>query len=169
MDGRWDEIVAANRAYARDAGLGELPLAPRRRLAVVACMDARMDLFRALGLSPGDAHVIRTAGALVTDDVVRSLVVSHHLAGTDAVLVIAHTGCGLLGLDEEEAAARIAAAAGVAPAFGLGSFGDLEESVRAQVERVRAEPLLAGLGSVGGAVFDVRTGLLSLVTGAARG
>jgi carbonic anhydrase len=135
--------------------------APQKRLAVVACMDARLDVARVLGLEPGDAHVVRNAGGIVTDDVIRSVAISQRALGTQEVLVIQHTDCGMAKLDEAEFAAELERDAGQAPPFAIGTFKDLEASVRAAVEALRSSPFLPKRDAVRGAIFDVETGELS--------
>lgn len=154
-----DELLANNAAYARDMSYGELGSPPSKKLAVVACMDARIDVHRILGLEPGDAHVIRNAGGVVTEDVLRSLAVSQHALGTRQVILIQHTECGMLRLDEETLKAQIERDAGSAPAFPLGSFSDLGSSLAASVERIESSPYLL-TEVVRGFVYDVRTGRL---------
>jgi carbonic anhydrase len=123
-------------------------------------MDARLHVSEILGLGPGDAHVIRNAGGVVTDDVIRSLLISQRLLGTREVMLIHHTECGMLTFTDEELAAQVAADTGVRPAFALGAFADLEADVLASIERVRASPLLVHRDSVRGFVYDVHTGAL---------
>ena len=154
-----DELLSNNAAYAREMKHGGLASAPSKKLAIVACMDARIDVHRILGLGPGDAHVIRNAGGVVTEDVIRSLVVSQHALGTREVIVIVHTECGMLGLDEEALKTRVERDAGTAPDFPLGAFADTEESVAASIERIANSPYLRP-EVVRGFVYDVRTGLL---------
>ncbi len=183
-----DELVANNRAHAKTragamtspgadarvgagagaearagAGPGAAPgdqneARPTRAIAVVTCMDARIDPAAALGLEPGEAHVLRNAGAAVTDDVIRSLAISQRLLGTREVMVIGHTLCGMQGLDEHELTAELAAKAGVTPAWAIESFADLDDGVRGSVERVRQSPFLEHRDRVRGFVYDVRTG-----------
>lgn len=156
-----DEIQAANERYAASFAKGSLPAPPARRFAVVTCMDARLDPARFLGLEEGDAHVIRNAGGLVTDDALRSLVISHWLLGTQEALVIAHTGCGMLTFTNEQLRRKLADEAG-ADASGVDflPFLDLEESVRASVRRIRESPLLPASFAAAGFVYDVHTGRL---------
>lgn len=154
-----DRLLEHNAVYAREMTLGDLPPAPAKRLVVVACMDARIDVHRILGLTPGDAHVVRNAGGSVTSDVLRSLVVSQHVLGTREVLVIHHTECGMLRLDEDELKARIRQETGAAPPFALEAFSDLEENLRASIERIERSPFLR-FETVRGVVYDVRTGRL---------
>ena len=136
---------------------------PARKLAVVTCMDARIDVYRLLGLELGDAHVIRNAGGLVTDDALRSLALSQSLLGTRDVMVIQHTGCGLQG-DEEEMRARVVEATGADPPSPLGAFADVEESVRRQLETLRSTPYLVEGGMARGYVYDIESGDLREVT-----
>jgi carbonic anhydrase len=136
------------------------PAQPRRKLAVVACMDARLDPTRALGLEQGDAHVIRNAGGIVTDDVLRSLAISQHLLGTEEVVLIQHTDCGLLKVTDEELAERLEAQTGRRPEWRAHAFSDLEASVRDGIERVRANPFVPRTDSVRGFVYEVETGRL---------
>jgi carbonic anhydrase len=147
---------------------GPLPAPPQLRVAVVACMDARIDVHRALGLEPGEAHVIRNAGGVVTDDVIRSLAISQRRLGTTAVMLIHHTGCGMAGLDESSLRQELTdAAGGQAPPFGLGGFADVEADVRESLRRVQDSPYLAHRDIVRGFVLDVESGRLSEVRPAA--
>ncbi|HEV3376406.1 MAG TPA: carbonic anhydrase [Thermoleophilaceae bacterium] len=136
------------------------PAQPRRKLAVVACMDARLDPSRALGLEQGDAHVIRNAGGIVTEDVLRSLAISQHLLGTEEVVLIQHTDCGLLKVTDEEVAERLEAQMGRRPEWRAHAFSDLEASVRDGIERVRTNPFVPRTDSVRGFVYEVETGRL---------
>ena len=154
-----DGLLENNAAYAREMAGGGLPAAPAKKLVVVACMDARIDVHRILGLEAGDAHVIRNAGGSVTEDVLRSLVVSQHVLGTREMLLIHHTECGMLGLDEDEVKGRVEQEAGTAPDFPLGGFSDLEENLRSSVDRIRSSPFLR-FQTARGFVYDVRTGHL---------
>ena len=151
--------LAENERYAAQFDRSALPLPPGRRLAVLACMDARLTVEDVLGLRTGDAHIIRNAGGIATDDVVRSLIVSQQLLGTDEIVVIGHTGCGLLRVDEDALRDRLAATTGRRFDISLESFDDLEASIRASVERLRTHPWLRP-GPVHGLVFDVATGRL---------
>ncbi len=159
-----DEILQANERYASAFGKGELAVPPGRRFAVVTCMDARIDPAKALGLEEGDAHVIRNAGGLVTDDALRSLVISHWLLGTQEFFVIAHTDCGMLTFTNDDIHAKLRDEAGAdASEIDFHPFPDLEESVRRSVERVRESPLLPDSVPVSGWVYDVRSGRLGEV------
>jgi carbonic anhydrase len=151
--------LADNGRYAAQFDRSKLPSAPARKLAVLACMDARLSVEDALGLRTGDAHVIRNAGGLATDDAIRSLVISQQLLGTEEVIVIGHTGCGMLTFRDDEVRRDLAARTGAEEALPLGAFDDLETNVRAQVDRIRAHPWIKE-GPVHGLVFDVETGRL---------
>lgn len=156
-----DEILRANEEYAARFRKGDRPMPPGRRFAVVTCMDARLDPARFLGLEEGDAHVIRNAGGLVTDDALRSLVISHWLLGTQEFFVIAHTDCGMLTFTNEDLRARLREETGTEPLdVDFHPFRDLEESVRTSVETVRRSPLLSDTIPVSGWVYEVETGRL---------
>lgn len=159
-----DDLLAANAAYAASTGRQALGAPPLRRLAVVTCMDSRIDVFGALGLELGQAHIIRNAGGLATDDVVRSLVLSQRALGTREVMVVQHTRCGLHHLDESALAAEVADEVGSEPPFPFGAFTDLDGSVRRSVDRLRSSPWLPHREVVRGFVFDVDTGRLREVT-----
>ena len=150
-------LMAENERYQEAFDRSALTAAPLTGLAILACMDARLDVEEALGLRTGDAHIIRNAGGLATDDAIRSLIISQQLLGTDEIVVIGHTGCGLLGIDEEALRERLGAASGRSLEIAFGSFGDLEANVRAQVDRLRAHPWLKRV-LVHGLIFDVDTG-----------
>ena len=154
-----DELLARAARHA-DAHQGPLPPQPRIRTAILTCMDARVDPWRLFGFQPGDVHVLRNAGAVVTDDVLRSLSISQHMLGTDAVLVIAHTLCGMRGLEDDDFARR----AGHQPPWPLGAFADVEESVRRQLGTLRSAPGLADGAGARGFVYEVETGRLREVT-----
>lgn len=161
MDGRevLDRILSANREYA--AGhRGAVPVRPRRALAVVTCMDARLDVFAALGLEVGDAHIIRNAGGIVTDDVIRSLCLSQRLLDTRAIVLIGHTDCGLEGVSDDEFAARLEADTGHRPDWTAGGFERVEEAVRSSLRRLEETPFLAHRDRLAGFVYDVDTGRL---------
>ncbi len=152
-----DDLLAHNRAYVASHGHRELATAPQLQLAVLTCMDSRLDLFGALGLSLGEAHLIRNAGGLATDDVVRSLLLSQRLLGTRTVMVIHHTRCGLESFDEHELAAEIEASLGERPPFRLGAFDDVDEDVRATMDTLSASPFVDGT-EIRGFVFNVDDG-----------
>lgn len=154
-----DRALAENARYAAQFDRSDLPLPPGRRLAVIACMDARLTVEDVLGLRTGDAHIIRNAGGLATDDAIRSLVISQHLLGTEEVIVIEHTGCGMLTFEDESVRSSIAEATGVTVDLPLGSFPDLEANLQAQVDRIRAHPWVKPV-PVSGLVYEVETGRL---------
>jgi carbonic anhydrase len=155
----FERLLSENERYTESFDRSALTPAPLSGLAIVACMDARLDVEEALGLRTGDAHIIRNAGGIATDDVIRSLIVSQQLLGTVEIVVIGHTGCGLSGVDEVALRARLAAATGAPLDLPFESFDDLEASVHASVERLRSHPWLRR-GPVHGLVFDVATGRL---------
>jgi len=155
--GQYRRVLAANRRYVESFHPSALTAAPASGLAIIACMDARIDVEAALGLRIGDAHIIRNAGGLATDDAIRSLIVSQERLGTDRLLVIGHTGCGLEGADEAEMRDHLAARTGRRLEIAFGSFPDVEASVRAQVERLRAHPWVRPV-PIHGLIFDVATG-----------
>jgi carbonic anhydrase len=159
-----EDVLQANRGYASTFAKGDLPLPPARRLAVLTCMDARIDPARALGLEEGDAHVIRNAGGLASDDALRSVVISHTLLGTREVVVIGHTDCGMLTFTNEGLRARLAEERGVdATHLDFQPFGDVTERVRASVRRIRESPLLPSDYGARGFVYHVETGELTAV------
>jgi carbonic anhydrase len=156
-----DEVLARNTAFvATRAPSSPASSRPRLQLAVVTCMDARFDVNRALGLQEGDAHVLRNACGLVTDDVLRSLVLSQQLLGTVEVMVVQHTDCGVHGLRDDELAGRLTSQTGQPPPFAFGGFGDLDASVRHGVERVRSCGWLTTVDFVRGFVYEVETAKL---------
>ena len=156
-----DELLGANDRYAGAFDKGELGAPPARRFAVVTCMDARLDPARFLGLEEGDAHVIRNAGGLVTDDALRSLVISHHELGTQELFVIGHEGCGMIGLSNEHMREKLGTAAADVDFLG---FADLDEAVRGSVRKVQESPFLPTSFGATGFVYDVRSGRLRQVT-----
>jgi carbonic anhydrase len=157
-----DELLANNRTYVRQHGRRELPTAPRRHLAVLTCMDSRLDLFGALGLELGESHLIRNAGGIATDDVIRSLLLSQRLLGTNVVMVVHHTRCGLETFDEETLQRELEAEIGERAPFRLGAYRDVAEDVRATVATLRLSPFVRPL-EIRGFVFDVDEGALSEV------
>ena len=159
-----DKLVENNAQYAQAFEAGELGAQPKRQVAVLTCMDARIDVHAILGLGLGDAHVIRNAGGVVTDDVVRSLLLSQRLLGTEEIVIIQHTSCGLHGLAEDEVRAEITRDTGAAPPFALLGFEDLEGSVRSSIDQLSSNALLPRRSSVRGFVYDVRTGALSEIS-----
>src|SRR3989475_2675273 len=160
-----DDVEQANRRFAQDFGLGHLPMPPARKLAIVACMDARLTLEPALGLKAGDAHIIRNAGCIVTEDAIRSLLISHHLLGTDEWMIVNHTDCGMLTFKEEELVAKLRAQSDQAPVTPVPfyAFRDLEENVRHQIRKVRSHPWVPSDIRVRGFIYDVGTGALNEV------
>jgi carbonic anhydrase len=150
-----DELVANNRDFARSIPPSELEVQPTRRLAIVTCMDSRLDVFAALGLQDGEAHVLRNAGGVITDDVIRSLAISQRRLGTRDVMLIHHTDCGMLTLTDDGFRAELQDATGVAPAFAIESFTDLDRDVRQSILRVRRSDFLLHRDRVRGFVFDV--------------
>jgi carbonic anhydrase len=151
--------MAENHRYTDAFDRSALTAAPLTGLAILACMDARLDVEEALGLRTGDAHIIRNAGALASDDAIRSLIVSQQLLGTDEIIVIGHTGCGLLAIDETALRDRLSEETGRALDVRFGTFPDLEESVRAQVDRLRAHPWIKHV-PIHGLIYEVETGRL---------
>lgn len=151
-----DTLVANNRAFADSLPAQHLDVRPRSRLAIVTCMDSRLDVFAALGLEQGEAHVLRNAGGVITDDVIRSLAVSQRRLGTREVMLIHHTDCGMQGLTDDGFRAELQEATGLAPAFAIESFSDLDADVRQSILRVRRSPFLLHTG-VRGFVYDVDT------------
>jgi carbonic anhydrase len=159
-----DELLENNAAYAESFDKGDLPLPPARGVAVVACMDARLDVHKILGLEEGDAHVIRNAGGVITDDEIRSLTISQRLLGTHEVILIHHTDCGMLTFSDDDLKAQIHEEVGVKPHFSMESFTDLEEDVRQSMARIKASPFVPHKESVRGFVYEVETGRLREVT-----
>ncbi|MDM7831858.1 beta-class carbonic anhydrase [Cellulomonas edaphi] len=157
-----DEYLSNNRAYA-ETFTGPLPLPPSKHVAVVACMDARLDVYALLGLGAGEAHVIRNAGGVVTDDEIRSLAISQRLLGTREIILIHHTDCGMLTFTDDEFKASIQQETGIKPPWSAEAFGDLGVDVRQSVARIKASPFVPHTDSVRGFVFDVATGLLTEV------
>jgi len=155
-----EELLQNNAAYAESFEKGSLPPPPARGVAVVACMDARLDVHKILGLEEGDAHVIRNAGGVITDDEVRSLTISQRLLGTREVILIHHTDCGMLTFSDEEVKGQIQEEVGMKPHFSLESFSDLEEDVRQSIRRIRASPFIPHKESVRGFIYEVETGRL---------
>jgi carbonic anhydrase len=159
-----DQLLANNEAYAASFDKGGLPMPPGKRVAVLACMDARLDPARALGLEEGDAHVIRNAGGVVSEDAVRSLVISQRLLGTEEIALIHHTDCGMLTFTDAEVKDAIEAEVGIRPSFALEAFADVDADVRQSISRIRANPLIPHTDAVRGFVYEVETGRLREVT-----
>ncbi|HEX8857665.1 MAG TPA: carbonic anhydrase [Actinomycetes bacterium] len=159
-----DELLQRNEAYAQQFSTGSLAMPPARNIAVVACMDARLNVYGLLGLQEGEAHVIRNAGGVVTDDVIRSLLISQRLLGTQEIILIHHTDCGMLTFSDDEVKDAVHADTGLKPPFALEAFGDLETDVRQSIARIKASPFVPNKTSVRGFVFDVATGRLNEVS-----
>jgi carbonic anhydrase len=155
-----DELLANNERYAAAFALGGLPSPPARHLAVVACMDARLNIYGLLGLAEGDAHVIRNAGGVVTDDVIRSLAISQRLLGTREIVLIHHTGCGMLSFSDDAFRSEIEADTGIRPPWAAEAFPDLEADVRQSIARITASPFLPHTDAVRGFVYEVESGRL---------
>ncbi|CAA9461618.1 MAG: Carbonic anhydrase, beta class [uncultured Rubrobacteraceae bacterium] len=161
-----DDLLRNNEEYARGFDKADLPLPPARGVAVVACMDARLDVHKMLGLQEGDAHVISNAGGVITDDEIRSLTISQRLLGTTEIVLIHHTDCGMLTFSDDEVADAIEADTGVRPPFALGSFPDLEQDVRDSIEKIKTSPFIPNKDSVRGFVYEVESGRLREVAAA---
>jgi len=155
-----DELVANNEAYAKTFDKGDLPLPPARKIAIIACMDARVSPYALLGLSEGDAHVIRNAGGVVTDDEIRSLAISQRLLGTEEIMLIHHTDCGMLTFNDDEFKHQIEEDTGIKPTWAAEAFSDLDRDVRQSVARIKASPFIPNKDHVRGFVYDVDTGRL---------
>ena len=156
-----DDLLSNAGRYAEGFGKGDLPMPPARRVAVVACMDARLDPARVLGLEEGDAHVIRNAGGVVTDDEIRSLAISQRLLGTREIILIHHTDCGMLTFTDDDFAGSLQQETGQAPGWVAESFTDLGDDVRKSIERITSSPFVPHTDQVRGFVFDVATGKLN--------
>lgn len=158
-----DELLQNNDRYAEKFDKGDLPVPPARKLAVVACMDARLDPHRVLGLEEGDAHVIRNAGGVVSDDVIRSLVISQRLLGTREIMLIHHTDCGMLTFTDDAVKDVIEADTGLRPPFALEAFKDLEKNVHQSMARIRVSPFIPHKAPLRGFIYDCATGRLDEV------
>ncbi len=158
-----DELVRNNQSYAGSFKKGDLPLPPARHVAVLACMDARLDVHKILGLQEGDAHVIRNAGGAATDDAIRSLAFSQRLLGTKEIILIHHTDCGMLTFHDDDIKRKIEDETGIRPAFAFEAFSDLDADVRQSIARIKASPFIPNKSSVRGFVYDVRSGKLEEV------
>jgi carbonic anhydrase len=158
-----DDLLRNNQEYAASF-TGDLPMPPGKGVAVVACMDARLNVYALLGLREGEAHVIRNAGGVVTDDVIRSLTISQRLLGTREVILVHHTDCGMLTFRDDAVKADIEADTGVRPPFALEAFPDLDQDVRQSIARIKASPFVPHKDAVRGFVFDVKSGALREVT-----
>ena len=155
-----DELVANNQRYAAAFDKADLPPAPAGKVAVLACMDARLNVYGALGLSEGDAHVIRNAGGVATDDAIRSLAISQRLLGTEEIVLIHHTGCGMLSFGDDEFRRSIEEETGIRPPWAAESFTDLEGDVRQSIARIRASPFIPHKDYIRGFVYEVESGRL---------
>ena len=158
------EFLDNNQAYAGGFSKGSLPMPPAKQIAVVVCMDARLETGALLGLKEGDAHVIRNAGGVVTDDVVRSLTISQRLLGTREIMLIHHTDCGMLTFTDEELKQEILNETGSKPPFAMEAFTDIDADVRQSIERIKASPYIPYTDEIRGFVFDVESGQLREVT-----
>jgi carbonic anhydrase len=159
-----DELLANNDRYAESFDKGDLPLPPAKQVAVVACMDARLDVGKLLGLEEGDAHVIRNAGGVVTDDEIRSLAISQRLLGTREIVLIHHTDCGMLTFKDDDFREQIEQETGVRPEWAAEAFDDLDADVRQNIARIKASPFIPNKDSVRGFVYDVTNGHLREVS-----
>jgi len=159
-----DELLENAARYAGSFDRGELPLPPAKGVAIVACMDARLNVYGLLGLSEGDAHVIRNAGGVITDDEIRSLAISQRLLGTREIVLIHHTDCGMLTFSDDEFRAQVQEDTGIKPEWAAEAFDDLEQDVRQSVARIKASPFVPHKESVRGFVYDVTSGRLQEVS-----
>jgi carbonic anhydrase len=155
-----DQLLANNEAYAGAFQKGDLPLPPAKKVAVVACMDARLNVYGALGLREGDAHVIRNAGGVVTDDEIRSLAISQRLLGTQEIILIHHTDCGMLTFTDDQFKGQIEQETGIEPEWAAEAFSNLEADVRQSIARIKASPFVPRKDAIRGFVYEVETGRL---------
>jgi carbonic anhydrase len=155
-----DELLSNNEAYAASFDNADLPTPPGKKLAVIACMDARLNVYAILGLQEGDAHVIRNAGGVVTDDAIRSLAISQRLLGTEEIILIHHTGCGMLTFTDDDFRKSIQDETGIKPGWAAEAFSDLDDDVRQSIARIKASPFLPRTDAVRGFVYEVETGRL---------
>jgi carbonic anhydrase len=159
-----DELLRNAESYAAGFDQGDLPIPPARKLAVLACMDARLNPYALLGLREGDAHIIRNAGGVVTDDEIRSLTISQRLLGTEEIILIHHTDCGMLTFTDDEFKRSVQDDVGIKPEWAAEAFPDLDEDVRQSIARIQASPFIPRKDSVRGFVYEVETGRLREVT-----
>jgi carbonic anhydrase len=159
-----DDLLANNASYAQGFDKADLPLPPALKTAVVACMDARLDVHAILGIGEGDAHVIRNAGGVVTDDAVRSLTISQRLLGTEEIILIHHTDCGMLTFHDDDFKASVESDTGIRPSWAAEAFPDLDDDVRQSIARVKASPFIPHTDQVRGFVYEVETGKLREVS-----
>src|SRR5262252_5470676 len=159
-----DQLIANAKLYAEGFDRGDLPMPPAKKVAVVACMDARLNPYGLLGLSEGDAHVIRNAGGVITDDEIRSLAISQRLLGTEEIMLIHHTGCGMLTFSDDAFRQQVMEDTGVKPEWAAEAFSDLDGDVRQSIARIAASPFIPKKDNVRGFVYEVETGRLREVT-----
>ena len=159
-----DDLLQNAESYASDFDKGDLPLPPARKVAVLACMDARLNPQKVLGLEEGDGHVIRNAGGVVTDDEIRSLAISQRLLGTEAIILIHHTDCGMLTFTDDQFADQLEGDTGEKPAWEARSFTDLEDDVRDSINRIQESPFIPKTDQVRGFIYEVETGRLREVS-----
>ena len=159
-----DDLLANNADYVSSFDKGDLPLPPATKTAIVACMDARLNVYGALGLNEGDAHVIRNAGGVVTDDAIRSLAISQRLLGTEEIILIHHTGCGMLTFTDDEFKRSIEEDTGIRPEWAPEAFPDLDSDVRQSIARINASPFIPRKDAIRGFVYEVETGRLREVS-----
>lgn len=155
-----DDLLANNADYASGFDKADLPVEPAKQVVVVACMDARLDVSRALGLEEGDAHVIRNAGGVVTDDVIRSILISQRLIGSSEIVLVHHTDCGMSRIKDDELKAAVEADIGIRPPFAIEGFADVDADVRQSIARLKASPFVPRKDSIRGFVYEVATGRL---------
>ena len=161
---RTDDLLANNESYVASFDKGDLPLPPARKTVVVACMDARLNIYGMLGLTEGDAHVIRNAGGAVTDDTIRSLAISQRLLGTEEIILIHHTDCGMLTFTDDDFRSAIEKDTGIRPAWAAEAFPDLDADVRQSIARIKASPFVPNRDAVRGFVYEVESGRLREVS-----
>ncbi len=154
------ELLQNNQRYASEFGKGDLPLAPAKQVAIITCMDARLDPNRMLGIEEGDAHVIRNAGGVVSDDVIRSLAISQRLLGTREIVLIHHSDCGMLSFKDDDLKEAIYSETGIRPPFAMEAFSDLEGDVRQSMQRIQSSAFVPEKGNLRGFVYEVETGRL---------
>jgi carbonic anhydrase len=159
-----DELLANNEAYAASFDKADLPLPPAKKMVVLACMDARLNVYGMLGLQEGDAHVIRNAGGVVTDDEIRSIAISQRLLGTEEIVLIHHTDCGMLTFTDDDFKAKIQEETGIKPGWAAEAFPDLEADVRQSIARIKASPFIPRKDAIRGFVYEVESGRLREVS-----
>ena len=158
-----DELLRNNETYAEAFTKGDLALPPAKGVAVLACMDARLDVHKILGLQEGEAHVIRNAGGVATDDAIRSLTISQRLLGTTEIILIHHSDCGMVTFKDDDVKAKIEKEVGIRPAFALEAFTSAEEDVKQSIARIEASPFIPNKKNIRGFVYDVKSGRLNEV------